>query len=147
MKYTEEITIDLPREKTVELFSDPESMKKWMSGLKDIKVISGLPGKNGSKTELEFEMGSRLTTMTETIQENNLPDSFHAKFETQGVVNNQENYFEVTEESKTKWVTKPEFLFSNFMMKLMGWLMPGMFKKETRKIMRAFKSYAESQKD
>jgi carbon monoxide dehydrogenase subunit G len=114
MKYAEEIIIDLPREKTVELFSDPETMKKWMSGLKKIKVISRLPGENGSKIELEIEIGNWLTTMTETIQENNLPDSFHAKFETNGVVNNQENYFEIVEESKTKWVTNSEFLFSNF---------------------------------
>ena len=44
MKYTCEITIDLPRERVVEIFDDSEKLPKWMPGLKRFEHLSGDPG-------------------------------------------------------------------------------------------------------
>jgi len=32
MKYTSEVTINLPRDRVVELFDDPDNLPKWQKG-------------------------------------------------------------------------------------------------------------------
>ena len=44
---------------------------------------------------------------------------------------------------KTKWITENEFKFSGFI-KIMGMLMPGAFKKESKKYLKQFKEFAEA---
>ena len=56
----------------------------------------------------------------------------------------QENIFEELPDGRTKWTSKTEFQFAGFMMKVMGFLMPGAFKKQSKKYMNDFKAFAES---
>ena len=59
--------------------------------------------------------------------------------------NVQENFFEETPDDKTKWISKCEFIPTNFMMKMMTTLMPGVFKKQSKKYMDDFKNFAENE--
>lgn len=44
MKYELEITINLPRERVIELFDNPDNLKKWQEGLQSFSHRSGTPG-------------------------------------------------------------------------------------------------------
>lgn len=144
MKYTTEITIDLPRSEFVEKFDDAENMKHWQRGLKSFKYLSGKPGAEGSKMELQYLMGKRELVLIETIIKSNLPYEFHATYDAKGVHNIQKNYFKDIEENKTLWVSESEFQFSGIFMKLMGIFMPGAFKKQSCQYLEDFKAFAET---
>ena len=143
MKYQNEIIIGLSRDELIKKFDNPENMKHWQRGLIYSEPISGVQGELGAKTELRYKMGKRDITMIETILKRNVPEEFHGTYETKGVYNKQENYFEIIDDNTTKWVSKSEFKFSGFVMKMMGLLMPGAFKKQSYKYMQDFKNFAE----
>ena len=142
MKYTSEITINLPRERVIELFDNPDNMHKWQPGLESFEHISGEAGQPGATSRLKYKMGKREIEMIETITSRNLPDEFSGTYEAKGVWNNVVNRF-YAEGDKTRWVAEHDFKFGGFM-KLMGWIMPGAFTKQTRQIMEQFKEFAES---
>ncbi len=144
MKYSTEIIIDLPRELVIRKLDNVENMKHWQRGLVNYKVLQGVPGKEGPIMELEYQMGNRNVVLTETITKNVFPEEFHAIYDTKGVHNVQKNFFYEIDENKTKWVSESEFEFSGFGMKLMGFLMPGAFKKQSLKYLKDFKDFAEN---
>lgn len=146
MKYTTEITVAIPRSEFIEKLDNPDNMKHWQEGLINYKVISGSPGKEGTKMELNYKMGKREIVLIETIIKNNLPFEFHATYDTKGAHNIQKNYFKEVDINSTKWISESEFQFDGFMMKVMGFLMPGAFKKQSMKYLKDFKSFAETGK-
>ncbi|MDT0554703.1 SRPBCC family protein [Patiriisocius hiemis] len=143
MKYTTEIVINLPREEVIKKLDSPENMKHWQRGLIKYEILKGTPGKEGAQMKLEYKMGKRDMVLTETILKNKFPEEFHATYDAKGVHNIQQNYFTELENGKTKWISKSEFQFAGFGMKLMGFLMPGAFKKQSLKYLTDFKNFAE----
>lgn len=146
MKYTTEMIVNIPRDEFIKKLDSAENMKHWQRGLVGYKQLSGNPGEEGAKMELDYKMGKREMTLTETITHRNFPEAFHAHYDTKGVHNIQKNYFHDLEGGKTKWVSESEFQFNSFMMKVMGFIMPGAFKKQSRKYMADFKAFAEEGK-
>ncbi|MBC2840025.1 SRPBCC family protein [Robiginitalea sp. SC105] len=144
MKYTCEIAIDLPRDKMVALLDNPENMKHWQQGLKSYRVLSGVPGREGAQMELEYQMGKRHLVMVETLIKHNPPHELHTTYDTRGVHNIQKNYFEEVGENSSRWISESEFQFSSLPLKLMGWFMPGAFKKQSMKYLEDFKRFAET---
>jgi len=144
LKYQTEIQINLPRDRVIELFDNPDNLYHWMDSLTLFKHISGDLGAAGALSELHFKMGKRQMVMQEEITEYNLPQSFTAIYRMQGVENTMLNTF-VEHGETTIWGIDVSFTFAGFGMKLMSKLMPGMFKKQTVKNMQAFKKFAESQ--
>lgn len=144
MKYTSEIIIDLPREEVIKKLDNAENMKHWQRGLVNYKFLDGIPGKVGAKMELEYKMGKRNVVLTETITKNEFPSEFHAHYDAKGVHNEQKNFFHDLSENKTKWVSESEFEFEGFGMKVMAFLMPGAFKKQSMKYLKDFKNFAET---
>ena len=145
MKYTNEVTIDLPLKKVLELFDNEENMFKWQPELISFEHVTGEKGEVGSKSNLRYKMGKREVEMVETITEKNLPDEFNFTYEAKGVWNEMKNSFVETGPSQTKWISNSEFRFTGFM-KLIGFLMPGSFKKQSQLALDRFKGFAESQK-
>lgn len=143
MKYTTEIIIELPREEVLEKLNNPENMKHWQRGLIGYEFLEGKPGANGAKMKLAYVMGKRNMSLVETIIENNMPEEFHATYNTKGVHNIQKNYFIELDAGRTKWVSESEFHFESLGMKVLGWLMPGAFKKQSMKYLIDFKNFAE----
>lgn len=146
MNYTHEIIINLPVSKVVELFDNPDNLKHWQTGLVSFEHISGTPGQAGAKSKLRYKMGNREIEMIETIVKRDLPREFTGTYETKGVYNKQVNRFSTIGDNKTKWVSETEFRFSGFM-KVLSFLMPGMFKKQSYKFLEQFKTFAEGQKE
>lgn len=144
MKYTTEITIDLPRDEFIKKLDSPENMKHWMRGLVSHEVISGTPGHEGTRMNMRFKMGKRDMEMVETIMKRDFPTAFHATYDTKGVHNIQKNFFHEVSENQTKWVSESEFQFAGLGMKVMAFLMPGAFKKQSMKYATDFKNFAEN---
>ncbi|WP_337251641.1 SRPBCC family protein [Maribacter halichondriae] len=67
MKYTTEITVEVPRDEFIEKMDNPDNMRHWQRGLTGYKIISGPPGQEGSKMELQYLMGKRNMVLVETI--------------------------------------------------------------------------------
>jgi hypothetical protein len=141
MKYTSEVEINLPREKVIELFDNPDNMPKWQQGLVSFETIKGEQGEEGAQAKLKYKMGKREIEMIETITRRNFPDEFNGTYEAKGVFNVMENIF-IDNGKTTTWKTISEFRFKGFM-KLMALFMPGAFKKQTLKTMNDFKRFAE----
>jgi carbon monoxide dehydrogenase subunit G len=144
MKYTCEVEIELPRARVLELFDNVDNMKHWQPGLVSFTHLEGTPGQVGAKSKLVYAMGSRTVEMIETITERNLPSRFCGTYDAGSCVNHMVNNFDDLG-SRTRWTAEAEFIMGSFLMRVMGFLMPGMFKKETQKFMTQFKNFAESQ--
>ena len=144
MKYSVEVEINKPVDEVISLFDNQDNLKKWMKGLQSFETISGTPGQPGAISKLQFKMGKREIEMTETITIRNLPIELSGTYEAKGVFNIVKNRFEPISGNRTKYITDQEFRFTGFM-KLMGFLMPGAFKKQSLQYLEDFKNFAESQ--
>lgn len=144
MRHQLELEIDLPRERVLQLFLNPENVAKWQTSLVTMERTTGVAREVGAQTRQLHRMGGRELWMTETITVNDYPDKFCAVYEGGGTHNLIENYFKESGHDKTKWVLVSDFSRSNLLMKLMTIVMPGMFKKQSLHFMRLFKEFAEN---
>jgi len=142
MKYTVEIEINSPVDRVVELFDNPDNLKKWMDGLQSFEHLSGTPGQPGAKSRLKFLMGKRELEMIETITVRNLPSEFTGNYEAKGVFNIVKNSFSPLPGNRTRYATEQEFQFKGFM-KIIAFLMPGAFTKQSLKYLADFKTFVE----
>lgn len=142
MKYTVDIEINKPINEVVSLFDNADNLKEWMDGLQSFETISGNYGQVGAKSRMFFQMGKREVEMIETITVRNLPEEFSATYEAKGVFNMVKNHFTALPNNRTKYLTYQEFRFSGFM-KVIAFLMPGAFKKQSYQYLEKFKSFAE----
>ena len=145
MKYNTEIIVNKPIEEVMRLFKNPDNLKSWQRGLKSTKLLKGESGKEGAKRKLKINLEGRNITMIETITKCDLPKHWHAKYTSKGLVSYQYNYFESRGENKTYWKTTSEFKFSGFM-RIVGKVLPGLFKKRSETVMKDFKLFAETGK-
>ena len=145
MKYTLNVLINLPLKETLDKMNSLENLKKWQKELIEAKVISGNFGEKGAQTRLKYNFGRRKMTLIETIVETNMPHKLVAEYTTKGVYTIQYNYFTATEDGKTIWKSESEFTFKSVGMKIVGFIMPAAFKKQTLTYMQDFKKFAENQ--
>lgn len=138
-----DINIDMPVDKVVELLNNPDNLYKWMDGLVSLEHLEGTPGRTGAKSKLKFKIGKREIGMIETIQISNLPEELNVEYHADGTQNRVIVSLEPLPGGKTKYITQQEFKFTGLFMKLMGFLMPGSFKKQSQKNLEAFKKFAE----
>lgn len=145
MKYDMDIEIDLPRDRVIALFDSADNMVKWQDELAGYSHKSGTPGEPGAQMTLHYKMGKRKFDMIETITENNLPESMSGTYDVPGGRSASAVLFEEIDGGRrTRWHWFMEMECDSLMMKLLAFLMPGAFKKQTAKHMQAFKTFAEN---
>ena len=144
MRYSVELTINLPRGRVIELFDSSENLPKWQEGLQSFEHLSGEPGQPGAKSRLLYYMGNRQVEMIETIEKRSLPDEFTGTYEANGVWNRVENRFYEDGDEATRWHIGTEFRFSG-LMRIMSLFMRSSFPEQTRQTMESFKAFAEHQ--
>ena len=142
MHYSVSVEINLPRDRVIELFDNPDNISKWQPSLLSFKHLSGELGQPGATSELIYKMGKRDIVMIETIIERNLPQSFAATYTTKGVWNQVANHF-AEQDGKTTWTINTVFKCTGFL-RVMAFFMPGMFKKQTTADMLRFKYFTEN---
>lgn len=146
MRYSEEIIILQPREKTAALLADSASYKRWQAKLESFEHISGTPGAPGAKSKIIEKAGGRRIEITETLTKRDFPAELSFLYEASGVWNQVNHYFSETAPGQTKWVMESEFRCRGWI-RALAFFLPGMFKKATRSYMRAFKQFAENHSD
>jgi uncharacterized membrane protein len=144
MKYSVEIEINAPIDRVVELFDNSDNLKEWMDGLESFEIISGEPGQSGAISKLVYQMGKRRVEMIETILVRNLPEDLSSSYKAKGVYNIVKNHFKELPEGKTLYITDQEFQFEGFM-KIIGFIMPGAFKKQSMQYLEKFKAFVEKE--
>ena len=142
MKYQSSIEIELPIDEVVAKYDNEENLYKWMEGLQSIEHLSGTPGEPGATSKIVFQMGKRRIEMIETVVRRNPPEDFTMTYDAKGVHNIVKTSFEKISDNVTKCINDQEFQMKG-MMKIMAILMPGAFKKQSMKILTAFKNFAE----
>ena len=145
MKYCYDVEIAVPISDVIAKFDNENNLKHWQKGFISMEHLGGTKNQTGATSKLTYQMGNRQIEIMETITLNDLPKALHLTFDTKGVYNIQENYFEELANGHTKWRSVNEFKFGGFM-KLMSWFMPGAFKKQTCIYMDNFKAFAEEGK-
>jgi len=143
LKYSCDIDLNLPRDRVSELFQDPERIRDWQPTYLRMELVSGDPGKAGNVHDVFHKMGKREMKVVETITQNDMPNRFVATYESGGVWNVLENDFTDTPDGGTHWHIETEFRCTGFM-RIVTALVPGMFKKQTRKMQSDFKAFAEA---
>lgn len=144
MKYTLEIIIKSPREEVIKKLDNIDNIKHWQRGLVSAEHLSGSPGEVGAKMKLSYKFGKRQMDLIETITKRDFPDEFNATYETKDMHNTIQNIFEETPEGYTQWTSHSEFTPSSFILRVMIFLMPGAFKKQSKKYLEDFKDFVET---
>jgi len=144
MEFTQEILVNVPRTRFVELFDDPDNLPKWQEGLVSFEPIAGTPGEPGATSRLTYRQGKGTLEMIETVTARELPHRFDGTYDVKGVHNIIRNEFHEAGPDATRWVAHNDFQFRGFM-KVIGLLMRPAFPKQSYKFMESFKTFAEAQ--
>jgi hypothetical protein len=140
------VDIEVPIDKVVALFNDPNNFKEWQDGFISYETISGTPRTIGSKSKINFDNGKHKIELLETIKVMNLPAEMTALYEHKHMVNTMINRFTELPGQKTRFTTDMGYYkFIGLMPKLMALIMPGMFKKQNQKWLDQFKKFAEKE--
>ena len=142
MKYTISNIINKPLDEVIAKFKDPEAAKEWMEGLKSHTLTSGTAGEVGAKTDFVFLHKGKEMIISETILEQNFPDQIKFAYQSPMGENEVEMLFEQLPDGTVKQTNNSYFKLTGFM-KLFGFLLKGMFKKQSFKYLNGFKEYAE----
>lgn len=144
--YKNEVIINAPRERVIELYDNPENLKEWQPGFVSMELIEGDAGTVGAKHKMHYKMGKRAIEMIETVTKREFPEHFSATYEAKNVFNRIDSHFEDLGDGRTRYSTLNEFKMSG-MMTAFGWLMPGAFKKQSQKYLDDFKAFVEKTVD
>ncbi len=141
--YTVSVDIDLPRDRVIELFDNPDNMFRWQDGLQSFDHVSGEPGQPGAISTLTYLNGKHKLVLTEEISERNLPDEFNGTYSWAGGQNTLVNRFIELGPDKTRWESTCEYSFRNIPLRLMALLAPGVFRKQNQRFLDNFKAFCE----
>ena len=143
MKYTLVVTLDKNIDQVLETIVNPENFNKWQKTFVDFEVLSGVSGKKGCVTTLNYKSRKKITSMKETLISIDSPNKFSVTYETNTVWNQVDNRFHKLSAYKTQWTFETQFKCQGWL-KVIAKIMPFIFKSESRKAMKGFKEYIES---
>lgn len=157
MKHTNSIEIALPRERVAQLLADPAHFPKWLRGLVLHEPLSGTHGQLGTTSRVVMQSGQRETELTETITRrepthlHGIPEGIVVHFDRElvgaGMWSVVRDRLTEAGPETTLWESESEYRFSGLLMRLVGLLMPGSFRKQSQQHMHDFKEFAEQGKD
>jgi len=136
-----------------QLLADPAHRPHWLRGLVLHEPLSGEHGQVGTRSRVVLRMGQQEIECTETITRREPVDlhgipsrsvvHYDREIVTKGMWSaNRERLTEAGPEA-TLWESESEYRFSGLMMRLVGLLMPGSFRKQSLQHMHDFKAFAE----
>ena len=143
MKSVVELEIDVPRDKVVELFTDPENSTKWMDDLERYEPISGDPGIPGSTYRLVPKKGNMIFVATVIARE--LPNKLRLRLDNSNITVFVKGTFVALSPQKTRLTSEEVFRFKGVFQKIFGFLASSSIKKVHRRHIEAFKRFAEAQ--
>lgn len=146
MKFICSVTINKPKEMVAEFFANPDYLAEYQDGFLKKVLISGEIGKNNTVSKLYYKMGKGTMLLTETILENNLPDSFLAFYHHKHTENTMKSTFIAVTEASTRYDAEIHYTaFKGVIVKIIKFIFPSMFKKQVQKWLNNFKDFVEKQ--
>jgi hypothetical protein len=153
MKYTVSIEIARPLEEVAQLLADSTHIPKWLRGIVLHEPLSGVHGQVGTKSRVVMEMGQQKFEATETITRREPADLrsipkgsvvyYEREIVGEGMWSAARERLSESGPDTTLWVSENEYRFTSLMMQLVGFLMPGTFRKQSLQHMQDFKAFAE----
>ncbi len=157
MKYSNSIEIALPRERVAQLLADPAQLPKWLRGVVLHEPLSGIHGQLGTTSRVVMQAGKRTMELTETITRrepedlDEIPEEIVVHFDREivggGMWSDVHDRLTEAGPQTTLWEQDSEYRFSGLLMRLMGLLLPGAFRKQSQQHLQDFKAFAEQGKD
>tara|TARA_B100000902_G_C27027185_1_gene772569 strand:+ start:279 stop:734 length:456 start_codon:yes stop_codon:yes gene_type:complete len=142
MKYNIEINIKSPISKIISLLEDRKNDKIWQEGLVNFEHIEGSAGKEGAKSKITYAFGKREIEIRETIIKKGLNKSSF-EYESNMVYNIVENSFISIDKNNTRWKQDHDFRGKSILLRIIIFLMPNVFKKQSIKFLNDFKKFTE----
>jgi hypothetical protein len=153
MKYAVSIEIEKPLAEVAELLADPAQLPKWLRGLVVHQPLGGVHGQVGTRSRVVLQMGKQNMECVETVTRREPSDlrglvkgsvvHFERELAAQGMWSAVRDRLSATGPATTLWVSESEYRFDGVMMRLVGLLMPGAFRKQSLQHMQDFKAFAE----
>jgi hypothetical protein len=157
MKYIVSIEIAVPLERAVQLLADPAQLPKWLRGLVLHEPLNGTHGQVGTTSRVVLQMGKQKFEGTETITRRDPVDlhgipkgsvvHFDREIVGEGMWSAVRERLSEAGPRTTLWQSENEYRFSGLLMRLVAFLMPGAFRKQSLQHMQDFKAFAEQGKD
>jgi hypothetical protein len=86
MQYSKQVIFNLPLEKVIELFNNPDNLKYWMPELIKSEIISGISGQTSAVGKLTIKDGAKEYQVIETVTQKNLPFEFTRTYDMQNIL-------------------------------------------------------------
>ncbi len=131
--------IQCPIQEVVRKFTDRSLFPLWQPGLVSSEKITDTSKR---QYKLVFQFGRRKMIMTETIEQDQLPEEYICSYEMKGIFNRVQHRFEDSGHGTTRWKCTHEFRFKG-VMNLVVRFMYVDFHKQSQIIMNNFKRFAE----
>ncbi|SES18188.1 SRPBCC family protein [Lentzea albida] len=157
MKYTVSLEIALPRERVVQLLADPRHLPKWLRGLVVHEPLNGVHGELGTRSRVVLRTGRQEFEATETITRREPVDlraiprdvvvHFEREITAKGMWSSTRDRLTEIGPETTLWVSENEYRFSGVLMRVVGLVAPGTFRKQSLRHMQDFKAFAEDGRD
>jgi hypothetical protein len=157
MKYAVSIEIAKPLEEVAQLLATPDHLPKWLRGLIEHQPLSGVHGQLGTRSRVVLQMGKRKMECTETVTRREPSDLrglakgsvvyFEREIAAEGMWSAVRDRLSEVGPATTLWVSENEYRFDGVLMRLVGLLMPGAFRKQSLQHMQDFKAFAEQGMD
>ncbi|MCY1071303.1 SRPBCC family protein [Nannocystis sp. RBIL2] len=157
MKFTVSIEIALPRERAAQMLADPAHLPKWLRGLVLHEPLKGAHGQLGTTSRVVLQMGKQKFECTETVTRrepvdlHDIPSGSVVHFDREivgdGMWSAVRDRLTEAGPQTTLWESESEYRFSGLMMRMVGLLMPGVFRKQSQQHMQDFKAFAERGED
>ncbi|UGT59561.1 SRPBCC family protein [Nocardia asteroides] len=157
MKYTNSIEIALPRERVAQLLADPAHIPKWLRGVVLHEPVRGVHGELGTESRVVLRTGNREVECVETITRRepaelrDIPAGAVVRFDREivgaGMWSAVRDRLTEAGPGTTHWESESEYRFDSRLIRLLGRLLPGSFRKQSQQHMLDFKAFAEEGRD
>ena len=157
MKYRNSIEIAQPRARVAQLLADPVHLPRWLRGMVLHEPVRGEHGQLGTVSRVVLQSGKQTFEITETVTRREpsdlqeIPREVVVVFERESVGASiwsvVRDRLTETDPRSTLWVSDSEFRFDGVLMRLIGFVMPGTFRKQSQQHMEDFKAFAEHGND
>ena len=157
MKYRNSIEIAQPRARVAQLLADPVHLPRWLRGMVLHEPVHGEHGQLGTVSRVVLQSGKQTFEITETVTRREptdlqeIPREVVVVFEREsvgtGIWSVVRDRLTETDPRSTLWVSDSEFRFDGVLMRLIGFVMPGTFRKQSQQHMEDFKAFAEHGND
>jgi hypothetical protein len=143
MRSVVQVEIEMPKDRVVALYADPENSTEWMDDIDRYEAIRGKPGLPGSKYRLVPKHGSMV--FVATVLDNPSPDEVRLELEAPKVTVSVTGRFGSISAHRTRLTSVEVFQFKGMFSRLKGVLASAAIQRAHRRHMAAFARFAEAQ--